>query len=231
MRRVERIREAFRRGPEAVFVDGDDTLWYDRRYFAQLRRGLLSLWDEPAALSRARVALADELQRGTVGEEGFAAAIRSCAVELGVDAEGCRVLEGHIGRFLGHPIEPLAGAEECLAYLSARHRCVLYTQGLAREQERKLSMSGLGAFFRSIRVVEMKNEAMLRFVSGELGVSPERLVVIGNSVKRDVEPAVATGSAAIWMNHEENEHGRDAPAPLAAIEVTGWAEVGDAISV
>jgi putative hydrolase of the HAD superfamily len=98
-------------------------------------------------------------------------------------------------------------------------------------QEQKLARSGLGDCFAAIEIVSEKDANTYRRVVARQGVAAEQAVMIGNSMKSDVLPAIEAGLWGIhipyhitWA-HEHAEPPADSPrfAKLEAIgEVPEW---------
>lgn len=99
------------------------------------------------------------------------------------------------------PIELLPGIAETLQYLAGRHRLQLMTKGDYAEQTRKLTRSGLAAWFEQVHVVPEKDEAVYRERLQQLDTAPERCWMVGNSPRSDVNPALAAGLNAVFIPH------------------------------
>lgn len=98
----------------------------------------------------------------------------------------------------------------------ANYRMVLLTRGLESEQRAKLERSGLGGFFADILVVARKERATYLATGHALGdATGATLCMIGNSMRSDIEPALAAGWRAIHVPapHEwAHDAGRDTPS-------------------
>jgi putative hydrolase of the HAD superfamily len=85
------------------------------------------------------------------------------------------------------------------------------------EQQGKLQLSRLAARFGSIEVVLEKNVATYERILNDFNEPPDRFVMVGNSIRSDVNPVLSLGGWAIHVpsdliwSHEEAE-------PLAASE-------------
>ena len=98
-------------------------------------------------------------------------------------------------------------------------------------QEQKLARSGLGEFFDAIEIVSEKDAATYRRIAGRQRMRAEETVMIGNSMKSDVLPALEAGMWGIhipyhitWA-HEHAEPPSDSPrfAKLESITaLPGW---------
>ncbi len=120
---------------------------------------------------------------------------------------------------LRHPVETLPDAGETLERLSGAYRIVLITKGDLFDQERKLAESGLGEFFDAVEIVSGKTADTYRRIFARHGDGPERAMMIGNSLKSDVVPAIEAGSWGVFVPHEltwEIEHA-EAPEEAPAL--------------
>ena len=103
---------------------------------------------------------------------------------------------------LAHPVETLPFAREAIERLSGSYRIILITKGDLFDQERKLAQSGLGDLFDAIEIVSDKNASTYRRIFSKVGDGPERAMMIGNSLKSDIVPALAAGSYGVFVPHE-----------------------------
>ena len=99
---------------------------------------------------------------------------------------------------LNHPVEPLPGVDETVARLANDYRLILITKGDLLDQERKLAASGLGEHFSGVEIVSEKDRATYERVFTRHGTGPAEAVMVGNSMKSDVLPAIEAGA---WGVH------------------------------
>jgi putative hydrolase of the HAD superfamily len=76
---------------------------------------------------------------------------------------------------------------------------VLITKGDLYHQEAKVAASGLGELFHRIEIVSEKDERAYRRVLAEFSVQPSQFLMIGNSLRSDIEPVLALGGWGIHM--------------------------------
>ena len=95
---------------------------------------------------------------------------------------------------LAHPVETLPHARETLEKLAGDYRIVLITKGDLFDQERKLAQSGLGELFDAVEIVSEKNAATYEKVFRRHGDGAERSMMVGNSLRSDVLPAIEAGA-------------------------------------
>jgi putative hydrolase of the HAD superfamily len=105
-------------------------------------------------------------------------------------------------QMLQNPVETLTGARETLDALAGKYRILLITKGDLFDQERKLAQSGLGDYFSAVEIVSDKTPDTYRRIFTRHGDGPERAVMVGNSLKSDVVPAIRAGSWGVYVPHE-----------------------------
>src|SRR5690606_8652423 len=111
---------------------------------------------------------------------------------------------------LAHPIETLPHARETLERLAGSHRLVLITKGDLFDQERKAAQSGFGELFEAVEIVTDKARSTYERIFARFGEGPETGMMVGNSMKSDVLPAIEAGSWGVYVPHDLTwalEHG------------------------
>jgi putative hydrolase of the HAD superfamily len=92
---------------------------------------------------------------------------------------------------------------------------VLITKGDLIHQTHKVDTSGLAHHFTDIEILLEKDPATYDRIFRKIGVAPERVCMVGNSVRSDILPVMALGGTAVhvpypllWeLEHvEHNEH-------------------------
>jgi putative hydrolase of the HAD superfamily len=96
----------------------------------------------------------------------------------------------------------LPHAEATLRALSTTHRMVLITKGDLLDQERKVAQSGLGDLFSAVEIVSHKTPQVYRAAFARQGAAPEQAMMVGNSLKSDVMPALEAGAWGVHVPHE-----------------------------
>jgi putative hydrolase of the HAD superfamily len=192
-----------------IGFDADDTLWQNEQFFRLTEQRFQALLADHAApedlASRLLEAEKRNLAHYGFGIKGFTLSMVETALEI---TEG-RVPASIIGEILSagremlsHPVETLPHARETLERLADDYRIVLITKGDLFDQERKLAQSGLGDFFEAVEIVSDKNEATYRRIFARHGDGPEHSMMVGNSLKSDVVPAIQAGSWGIFIPHD-----------------------------
>jgi len=93
--------------------------------------------------------------------------------------------------------------------LAGEYRILLITKGDLLDQERKLAQSGLGELFDAVEIVSAKTAAVYAGVFSRHGEGPETAMMVGNSMRSDVLPAISAGGWGVFVPHElgwEIEH-------------------------
>ena len=192
-----------------IGFDADDTLWQNEQFFRLTERRLAELLADhaPGVDVSARLLEAEKRNLGLYGFgiKGFVLSMIETAVEVtGGRAPGTVIAEIlAAGReMLAHPIEILPHAHETLERLGKTYRLVLITKGDLFDQERKLAQSGLGEMFDAVEIVSDKSAATYARIFSRHGDGPEKSMMVGNSLKSDVVPAIEAGGWGVYVPHE-----------------------------
>jgi putative hydrolase of the HAD superfamily len=203
-----------------IAFDADDTLWHNERFFRLTQdrfAALLADYTEPRAL-QARLLAAERRNLGAYGFgiKGFVLSMIETALEVTDDAVPGRVVRELIDagqEMLRHPIELLPHAREAVEALAPDFRLLLVTKGDLLDQERKLAQSGLGELFDGVEIVSHKTPDTYAAIFARHGDGAERGMMVGNSLRSDVVPAIRAGGWGVFVPHDltwEVEHD-DAP--------------------
>lgn len=186
--------------------DADDTLWHNERFFVLTQDRFATILSDYADREdlAARLLAAEKrnLHRYGYGIKGFVLSMIETAVEITDDRVPARIIHdileaGH--EMLAHPIELLPHAREAVERMAAsHHRLILITKGDLLDQERKLAQSGLGDYFDRIEIVSEKTPGTYQRIFTEHGDGPEHAMMVGNSMKSDILPALHAGA---WAAH------------------------------
>ncbi len=193
-----------------IAFDADDTLWHHEKYFVAAKTRfaeLLAAYGDPARIE----SMLHDVEIANVRHYGFG--IKSFTlsmVETAVSATDGRVSGALIGELvelgramLTHPVDPYPGVRDTLAALHGRHKLLVVTRGDLFDQERKLHASGLIDFFDEIEIVSDKTKPVYERIFTRHGDGPARSMMIGNSMRADVTPALEAGA---WGVHIPSEH-------------------------
>lgn len=192
-----------------IGFDADDTLWQNEQFFRLTEQRFVELLRDHAGPDHLADRLLEAEKRNLghygFGIKGFTLSMIETAIEVTdgrvPGAAIAQILE--MGReMLSHPIEPLDHVADTLETLASSHRLVLITKGDLFDQERKLAQSGLGDMFSAVEIVSDKREETYRKVFTRHGDGPASAMMVGNSMKSDVVPAIEAGSWGVHVPHE-----------------------------
>ena len=229
-----------------VGFDGDDTLWKSEDYYRKAEQDyldLLSRYVDVHDTQTARHLL--EVQQRHLGTFGYGVKSMTLSmIEAAIDITGQRIDAKDIQRMLDighdtlrHPVELIDGVRASVAAIAEQYPVVLITKGDLFHQEAKIKVANLRELFPRIEIVSEKDPETYARVLAEFDLPMQRFVMVGNSLRSDIEPVVTLGGwgvhtpyAVTWAH--ETQHGvaddeprmvtadtaHDWPAALAAIE-------------
>lgn len=189
-----------------IGLDADDTLWHNETIFERVHeryRALLSKYHDAATVDRTLLATEQRnLDLYGYGVKGFTLSAIETAIDLTagkISAEEVRTLIAIGQEMLAHPVDLLDGVAETVSTLVRSHRLVLITKGDLRDQERKLTKSGLAPHFSQIEIVSEKDPATYAAILQRHGIGAAEFMMVGNSLKSDVLPVLAIGGTAVHV--------------------------------
>ena len=223
---------------QILLMDADDTLWENNIYFERAIASFISLLDHKVhSPDEVRQTLNlcehETIQQHGYGTSSFEKSLIRCFEKL----TGPPILEDHhrqIRSFarsiVDHEIELLEGVAETLPGLAERHTVILVTKGNAEEQRQKLDRSGIHEFFSAVEIPPEKNPEAYQNLIGRHDLDPAKTWMIGNSPRSDINPALAAGLHAVFIEHPNTwvlEHeALDQPKdPQRLLKINGFAEL------
>ncbi len=205
-----------------IGFDADDTLWQNEQFFRLTEKRFAELLSDHAEEARVSERLLEAEKRNLqfygFGIKGFTLSMIETAIEVTEGRVGAGVIREILeaGRTMHrHPVETLPHAHETLERLAGQYRIVLVTKGDLFDQERKLAQSGLGDFFDGVEIVSDKTPATYARVFARHGEGAERSMMVGNSLRSDVLPALAAGSWGVHVPHALTWQLEHADAPVS----------------
>lgn len=191
-----------------IGFDADDTLWQNEHFYRLTEEHftqLLAEHGEPNVISsRLLEAERRNLKIYGYGIKGFTLSMIETAIEVTEGRVPAAVIERILaaGReMLSHPVETLPHVRETLEALAGTYRIVLITKGDLFDQERKLAQSGLGDLFDAVEIVSDKDASTYQRIFQRHGDGPDRSMMVGNSLKSDIVPAIKAGSWGVYVPH------------------------------
>ncbi|OYW57611.1 MAG: HAD family hydrolase [Rhodobacterales bacterium 32-66-7] len=204
-----------------IGFDADDTLWQNESFFRLTQDRFIRLLADHADPDHLAERL-DAAERRNLGHYGFGVkGFTLSMIETAIEVTEARVPASVIAELvaagremLEHPIELLPEARATVTALAADYRVVLITKGDLLDQERKLAQSGLGDLFDAVEIVSDKTDAAYRAIFARHGTGADQALMVGNSLRSDVIPALAAGAWGVHVPHEHTWSHEHAEAPL-----------------
>ncbi len=223
---------------KAIAFDADDTLWALQNYFEDVEHEYCELLSEYGSEKEISAALLETEGKNMpdlgYGCKAFTISLVENAVKVSHGKVEANVIAQivDLGKSLLHlDAQPLEGVEKTLARIrkmrgenaslvgeasvERKYKLAVFTKGELKDQENKLWRSGLQRYFDVVSIVSDKTPEAYRRLCKELEVAPEELMMVGNSFKSDIAPALKIGASAvhipfhtIWAHEktEEFEH-------------------------
>ena len=188
-----------------IAFDADDTLWDCQSHFEAVENHLYSLiapyCNEPA--HELFVTESGNMADLGYGCKAFTISIIETALRVAGDylsAAQLAELLSHCKQLLHLPATPLPEVEETLQRLQAwPFRLAVFTKGELQDQENKLHRSGLARYFSHVEITSNKTELEFQQLCEHLDILPHQMLMVGNSLKSDIAPALAIGASAIHI--------------------------------
>ncbi len=219
-----------------IGFDADDTLWENETHYHAAKRRFAALLS-PAQSEEHALAVLDEIEVRNVevygyGIKSYSLSMLEAAAHLASGPLEPALLDSLLAitkDMLRTPVQLIDGVVEVLDQLAPRYRLVLLTKGDLFEQQSKIRRSGIADRFGFIRVLDAKTPQVYREVLQDVGVPAEEFVMVGNSLRSDVLPALAIGARAVYVPHAltwSHEHVQPEAMPPG-----GWIEIPSIINL
>ena len=221
-----------------IGFDADDTLWQNEQFFRMTEDRFVALLGEHGEAAEISGKLLEAEKRNLgfygFGIKGFVLSMIETAIEI---TRG-QVPSSVIGEILAagremaaHPVETLPHVQETLAALSSDYRLVLITKGDLFDQERKLAQSGLGDFFHAVEIVSDKKPETYGRIFARHGDGAGRAMMVGNSLKSDILPALEAGSWAVHVPHDLTWALEHAEEPAGEVRFRKLSDLGGLVDL
>lgn len=194
-----------------IIFDGDDTLWHTQPLYERAKDKFFDLMASQGFSKEIAAGLLAEIDTKNVSKLGFSRErfpkslreVYECFCRNNGTRPNSKILQriDQIGKsvFYAKAIR-IRGVRALLQRLRKRYRIYLLTSGDFEIQQRRIDDSGLGDLFIEIFIVDKKNEIMLDQLVETLKIDKRCVWMIGNSIKSDINPALAVGLRCIWIH-------------------------------
>jgi len=127
------------------------------------------------------------------------------ALSISISDDKIHQLSGDYITYLSHFNHLLEGTRDILEYLAPKYKLHIITNGFQHVQNRKLKVSKLYSYFKTITNSEMAgvkkpNPKIFNMALDLAEATPENSVMIGDNFEADVLGAMAVGMTAICYN-------------------------------
>lgn len=196
---------------KVIAFDADDTLWVNEPYFQEIEKQYTQLLKSYGTSEEISAALfkteMKNLKSLGYGAKAFTISMVETALEVSnqkIDADGIRQIIDLGKSLLEIPIELLPKVKETLEVLKekGKYKLVVATKGDLLDQENKLERSGLAPYFDHIEVMSDKTEKEYLRLLNILQIKPSEFLMIGNSLKSDIQPVLALGGYGVHIPFE-----------------------------
>lgn len=194
---------------KVIAFDADDTLWDCQSHFERVEEHLYSLiapYCENPKLELFNTESGNMADLG-YGCKAFTISILETAMRVAGNDLSVSTLSDLLKdckQLLHLPATPLPEVEETLKELRERcdtvnYKLVVFTKGELQDQENKLKRSGLLKYFDDVEITSDKGQAEFLALCEHRQIHPSELLMVGNSLKSDIAPALAIGASAIYI--------------------------------
>ena len=208
---------------KVIAFDADDTLWDCQGYFEEVEKHLYSLIRPYCEDPKQELFITESGNMEDLGYgcKAFTISILETAMRVAGNDLSITALSDLLKdckRLLHLPATPLPGVESTLKVLRTRvdesqesgsklytlnstlsTKLVCFTKGELQDQENKLKRSGLLKYFDDVEITSDKTQREFLALCEHQGIHPSQLLMIGNSLKSDMAPALAIGAWAIHI--------------------------------
>ena len=191
-----------------IAFDADDTLWDCQSHFEEVENHLYSLIAPYCEDPKHELFLTESGNMADLGYgcKAFTISVIETALHIAgndLSATQLKELLAHSKQLLHLPATPLPGVVSTLETLRSRlegsSKMVVFTKGELQDQENKLKRSGLLKYFDDVEITADKSQREFLDLCEHQQIHPSELLMIGNSLKSDIAPALAIGAWAIHI--------------------------------
>lgn len=196
---------------KVIAFDADDTLWSNEPFFQEVEKEYIELVKAYSTPDQTSAALfqteISNLKTLGYGAKAFTISMVETAIRISdqkISASDILTIINLGESLLQMPIQLLPGVRETLQALKemGRYKLVVATKGDLLDQENKLERSGLSPYFDHIEVMSDKTEKEYSRMLNILQVAPTEFMMIGNSLKSDIQPVLSLGGYGVHIPFE-----------------------------
>jgi len=226
---------------EVIGFDADDTLWVNETYYRDTEEAYAELLsdfaDRETVMKTLFATEMSNLSKYGYGIKSFVLSMVENGISISegdISTEAIQAIIGFGKEMLEKPIELLPDVKQVLNQLKGKYKLIVATKGDLLDQERKLLRSSLSSYFHHIEIMSDKQVENYRSLLHHLEIVPEKLLMIGNSLKSDILPPLELGCYGVHVPfHTTWEHERvdDKPVSERFFEVESLVEIAGLLNI
>lgn len=190
-----------------LLLDADDTLWESAVFFERTEYDFLRLMTALGSAEEEvrRIVHRRDVERLSVtgyGAEPYMDTLRLIMLDIVPEAPpwALTAMDDIQKNLLGHPVILLPGVISTLQDMkSLPVKTMVYTMGMKDHQTDKFIRSGLISYVDELRIVPRKSVNALSETLIDADVKPGNCIIVGNSPRSDINPALSLGSVAVHV--------------------------------
>ncbi len=204
-----------------IAFDADDTLWSNNKHFNTTEQTFINLLKEYSTFKDLSSHLL-KVEKKNIEFHGFGVkSFTLSMIETSIEVTQGRIPVKIISQILDlgrelqrYPLVLYPGVKDLIEKLSSEYKLVMITMGDLFDQERKIAQSDLGNLFDHIEIVSRKTPQVYQDIFAKYEIESSHCVMVGNSVRSDILPAMQAGSWGVLVSKEPNwEYENEAPKP------------------
>jgi putative hydrolase of the HAD superfamily len=202
-----------------IALDADDTLWKNAEFYLDGRNKFLEILKK-YELDESDIKNFDEFEVENIRYFGYGVmSFVFSMIEIAIELTNEKIHPGDIQKLirlakdmLFHEVVVFEGVIPMLKELSAAFPLMLITKGDLQHQKRKFEESRLAPYFQAIEVVSDKTSGVYSDILQRYQINPDRFLMIGNSLRSDVQPVLELGGWAIHLSNHNTWAYEDHPS-------------------
>ena len=194
---------------EYLAFDADDTLWHSERLYAEIQKrftGMLSHYHDSEWINeRLYQTEIRNIKHFGYGIKAFSLSLIETAIELTegrISSSEIKEIVNWSKEMLNSEVELLPDVNQVISRLSAQYPLMIITKGDLLDQEAKIKKSGLADYFQHIEIVSQKSAESYGGLFKKHGITPNRFIMVGNSLPSDILPVLKLGGSAVHIPYE-----------------------------
>jgi len=194
-----------------LLLDADDTLWESALYFERTEHDFLSLMTALGSAEEKvrRIVHIKDVERLSItgyGAKPYMDTLRMIMLDLVPEAPSWALtaMDDIQKNLLGHPVILLPGVITTLKDMkNLPVKVIIYTMGEKDHQTDKFVRSGLNIYVDELRIVPRKSVNALRDILKDTDFEASNCIIVGNSPRSDINPALSLGAIAIHVIRDQ----------------------------